>query len=755
MEIKGESRKDANSPWLTFRVADRVTDSTYEALSKTGAFQPQPTQTLLTQIALNGRNYAQMLQLVPGVVATGTDPFSLGLSTTGQRVNGIRTNSLYFMVDGADNMDNGANSNAIVNPNIDAIGEIKILTSSYSAEFGGRSGAIVNVVTKSGTREFHGSAFEFVRNDVFDARSFFAKSLAPLRFNDFGWTLGGPVYIPGKFNSDRNKLFFFSGMEWKYSHTGGTKLSTVPTAEERAGDFRNSSLAAPVDPLTNQPFPNKVVPSSRWSKNGPLLLKPYPLPNFGGPGGNYSTNGVSRTDSREEMIKIDWLPSSSTQVAYRFTHDQVDIWDAFQGGNTGIVPGGRPRPGWTTILNVNHTFSPTMLNATSFSVSANQIAGLPQNGVLKRSGLGLTYPELFAQNQYQVGPDVSIAGFTGYDVGDRIRNLNSTFQFRDDFSKVAGSHTLKFGAQITRSRKDQNNSGNNENGTVTFNTSAKNTTKNVIADVLLGNFRSYTEGQQDTAWFARFNQLEFYAQDSWRVSRKLSLELGLRYNIIQPIYSALGNFTTFQPWRYDRSKAPLIDPKDGGLLTAGDPTNGIVIFGSGFPEAANGRIPQASDSSLGRLFAGLPRGGVPTDYKNFGPRLGFAYDPAGDGKTSVRGGFGVFYDLMRTDYLRPTSANPPFISSANVSDGNIDNPSGGAAAKSFPPNIAAIASRMPAPKVVSFNFGVQRELPKSVILDVSYVGTLGRHLTRTLNLNQLPVGAQLTAPASTMTIAAI
>src|SRR5262249_48866777 len=147
----------------------------------------------LTQIALNGRNYAQMLQLVPGVVATSTDPFNLALSTTGQRVNGVRTNSVYYLVDGADNMDNGANSNAITNPNIDAIGEIKILTSSYSAEFGGRAGAMMNVVIKTGTQNFHGSLFEFVRNDDFDARSFFAIRTPPLRFNNFGWTLGGPL----------------------------------------------------------------------------------------------------------------------------------------------------------------------------------------------------------------------------------------------------------------------------------------------------------------------------------------------------------------------------------------------------------------------------------------------------------------------------------------------------------------------------------------------------------------------------------
>jgi hypothetical protein len=185
-------------------------------------------------------------------------------------------------------MDNGGNSNAAVNPNADAIAEVKILTSGYSAEFGGRSGALINVITKSGTQHLHGTLFEFVRNDFFDARSFFAQKVDPLRFNDFGYTLGGPVFIPKTFNTDKEKLFFFLSQEWKYSHLGSTRVNLVPTAAERSGDFRTSTLAAPVDPLNNVAFPDRTIPASRFSRDGPRLLVPLPVPNFGGPAGTTS-----------------------------------------------------------------------------------------------------------------------------------------------------------------------------------------------------------------------------------------------------------------------------------------------------------------------------------------------------------------------------------------------------------------------------------------------------------------------------------
>ena len=708
----------------------------------------------LSQIALNGREYIQLLRLVPGVVATTLNVFNPQLALNQQMVNGIRTQSSYFLVDGAENHDNGANSNGLVDPNVDAIAEVKLDTSSYSAEFGGRAGATINLVTKSGGQQFHGTLFEFVRNDAFDARSFFAPKVDPLRFNDFGGTIGGPVYIPGKFNTAKEKLFFFFSEEWKYTRQGQTMVNVVPTGLERAGDFRGSSLAAPVDPVGGAAFPDRVVPAARWSRNGSALLKPYPLPNFVGPGGNYVASGMAVTDFREELLRLDYNISSKTQLSYRFTNDKWYIVFPFRNNTLDFVPNPRPRPSYLTSISLQHTFSPTMLNYFSFSLGKNSIQGTPDFSKITRAALGLTYPEIFPLNRSGVAPQVNIAGFAGYNAGDRIKNGNGTFTWRDDFTKVAGAHTWKFGAQITRARKNENTNVRDE-GVVTFNTSAAASSRNAVADTLLGNFQSFVETEADTFWWARFNQFEFYAQDRWKVSRRLTLELGLRYNIIPSFSNAQGNASTWLARLFDPSKAPRVDPGNGSILpNTGDPYNGIGIYGSSFPSAAKGRLPQADDPSLQRLFVGIPDTGSRTNWNDWGPRIGIAYDMFGNGKTAIRAGFGRFYDRVGSNQLSPQAQNPPFVRVANIFDGNIDNPAGGTS-RQFPSDVRSWPEELPTPSITSYNFGVQQELPSAVILDMNYVGNIGRHFTFTRNLNQLRVGTRLSPPNSTINVNAL
>jgi hypothetical protein len=268
---------------------------------------------------------------------------------------------------------------------------------------------------------------------------------------------------------------------------------------------------------------------------------------------------------------LDYNISSKTQLTYRYTNDKWYIVFPFRNNTLDFVPNPRPRPSYLTSVAIQHTFSATVLNYFSFSLGKNSIQGTPDNSRITRAALGLTYPEIYPANRTSVGPQVNIAGFAGYSAGDRIKNGNGTFTWRDDFTKVAGAHAWKFGAQITRARKNENTNVRNE-GVVTFNTSAAASSRNAIADVLLGNFQSYTEPEADTFWWARFNQFEFYAQDRWRVTRRLTLDLGLRYNIIPSFSNAQGNSSTWLTRLFDPSKAPRIDPGNGSIVPdAGDP----------------------------------------------------------------------------------------------------------------------------------------------------------------------------------------
>ena len=704
----------------------------------------------VTEIALNGRNYMQLLRIVPGNTTATLDPLSIGLSTTGQNINGVRT-PVAITLDGMTNVDSGANISQRTTPNADSISEVKVLTSGYSAEYGGRAAALVNVITKSGTERFHGSLFEFDRNNIFDARSFFATSPEVLHFNDFGGTIGGPVMIPGVFTGLRNKLFFFASEEQKFQHVGSTSLSTVPTTAERSGNFLGSGLTLPVDPSTGAPFLNGQISAARFSHNGPLLLAAYPSPNYTGPGGNYVLTALTETDPREDMGKIDWVASEKTRVSARGSDD---YWNQFTGNsatasNAGIVPINFPRPGFVTAINVTHSFSPTLLSYTSLGVGHDAYLQTPVTTNILRSTTGVNFPQLYPGDAYGgVNPNVSIAGFTGYSTQGLDHKYETDIEFHQDVTKIMGAHILKFGAMIVRSRiNEYNYATENTNGTVTFNTSAANSTKNALADVLLGNFQTYTENAASGFNYARFWQYEFYAQDTWKVSKRLSLDYGVRYNLHPPNYSILENESTFIPSLYNSASAPQINPKTGALVPGtGNPYNGIALLGSGWPSFAKGRLPQVGNSALNNLFIGLPQGSGKTDYNDWGPRFGFAFDPTGSGQTALRGGFGIFYDTWLLGTLQIPSLNPPFSTSATVVGGNIDNPGVGAGA--FPPSLGSFPTgEMKPTEVMSYNLNLQRQLPGQVLIDIGFVGNQGRHLARLYDLNQLPPGTT-TNPAN-------
>ena len=416
-----------------------------------------------TNLQLNGRNFTQLLSLIPGVATTNRSAMDLfggyGSNMSSQSANGGRTDTFSWNIDGVDNKDNGGGGNNFVNINPDAIAEFKVLTTNYSAEYGQNAGAIINLAMKSGTREFHGGAYEYVRNDAFDARAFNAITKQKLRFNNWGWNLGGPVYIPGKFNTGKNKLFLFGGMEFKRYAQGAINTWTVPTVALRGGDF--SSLAAsqwPKDPLTGQVFANGIVPASRISKNMARLIQNYPLPNFTGSGGNYVFPTTAPNNSNQYMVKGDYLINDKHQLSVHYLRDYYTNLNNLTSlvTYTRKIPGTNAKAQWTWVA------SPTTVNTVQFSFSGNVIlqGDFAANPVFTsdytRKGEGLTLPMIYGRNG--TIPSLNISGYNGLGASDvNWNNFNRLFNWKDDFSKLIGNHNLKAGILVLRSRKNQDN----------------------------------------------------------------------------------------------------------------------------------------------------------------------------------------------------------------------------------------------------------------------------------------------------------
>ncbi len=699
-----------------------------------------------TNLQLNGRNFTQLLSLIPGVATTNRSAMDLfggyGSNMSNQSANGSRTDTFSWNIDGVDNKDNGGGGNNFVNINPDAIAEFKVLTTNYSAEYGQNAGSIINLAMKSGGREFHGAAYEYVRNDAFDARAFNAIQKQKLRFNNFGWNLGGPVYIPGKFNADKSKFFAFGGMEFKRYKQGAINTWNVPTMALRGGDF--SSLPAaqwPKDPTTGQLFPNGIIPKDRLSPNMTRLIQNYPQPNFVGSGGNLVFPTTTPNDANQYFVKGDYIVNSNHQLSVHYLRDYYTNLNNLTSlvTYTRRIPGTNTKAQWTWIVN------PTTVNTLQASFSGNVIlqGDFTANPVFitdyTRTGQGVNYPMIYGRNN--TIPTVNIAGYNGLGASSvNWNNFNRLFNFKDDFSKVMGNHNLKLGILAMRSRKNQDN-WPAVNGTLTYATGHSNSTGNALADALIGNFSQYTEADTNREGWYRFTQIEPYIQDDWKVNSRLTVNMGFRYQYMQPQYCALQNCVMFQPQYYDLAKAPLINRSNGSIIPGtGDPYNGLTLGGTAFPEAAKQRIAQTNDPAVLGLFRGIPEKLADSYWGTVGPRLGFALDVTGKQKTVLRGGFGMFYERIEGNFIFSAINNPPFISQQDIYDGNLENPTGGTT-RSFPAGLNnSHFMDMKVPRIMNWSIGLQHKLDAITTVDVAYVGSSAANLSRVLNYNQLPAG---------------
>jgi len=730
-------------------------------------------------VALNARNYMQVLSLTPGTALTVDDQLSLttSLAINNQSVNGNRPDSNALSVDGGFNMDSGSNASQVNNVGIDFIREVAIKSSNFSSEYGRNSGASINVVTRSGGDSYHGTVFEFIRNDKLDAKNPAPGALkTPLRFNDFGWDFGGPIL--------RGKLFFFAGEEWKRIRLTATpQTRTVPTAAELTGDF-SALLALPTPIQLHEPGkPGTPIPGNRLdldpntplTTDGKAIAKIYStmtaLASGLSPVPTGSTNPIALNATfqpnnpfnwRQDLVRLDYRLNDKHSLYGRYLHDNFDLVDGFgtfvDAGVLPTTPTHRLRPGYGIQIGETWLITPQIVNQAKINASWNG-QRIPPTGVnWQRATYGFAFPQLFPGGRFPDGiPDLSInAGPSPMPAisgtqGPDFSLLSPTVDIApaDDITWQKGSHTFKAGVLVVRNRKDQNGRSR-YNGQVTFSNSATNTntTNTAFADALLGNFQSYTEASDDPIGHFRFTDIEAYVYDSWKATRRLSLEFGLRWQNDGPTYTQANNIVSFDPTKFDPAQAVTLNSGGTAIDTTkgGNRLNGLVRAGNGVPADQLIRVPNGNSPAVLAVPAGAPRGFYNAE-NLFGPRFGFSYSPFSDDRTAIRGGIGLFYDKPEGNIIFSQLNIPPFIQSSTFQNGNLSNPSGGAAGAASLLGVSAIDPNLTLARTTNYSLGVQREMPWGVLMEVSYVGNEQRHILRQPDIN-LPTFAQLQANAA-------
>ncbi len=774
--VRTRNKLDANLP-LTVDVTLDVgaVTETVEVVASVAAVQSETAtvgrlveSTQIQNMMLNGRNPIWLALLKAGVRSgSSLASFSFAMTTAGLSINGGRTQDFLMTFDGAVGVRTRANGTSIGVADVDTVQEIQILTANYNAEYGRSASGQVRIVTKSGTRDFHGSFYEYFRNYTLDANSWSRNRAGQQRpknkFNQFGYNINGPVFIPGKWNTDRNKLFFLWTQEWVRFRQEATSIITVPSLKMRQGDFselldpRNSffgRVRTVNDPDTGAPFPGNIIPASRISPNGLGFLRAYPEPTPGFLQGtnNFIQTRPQPTNQRKDTVAIDFNPSINH--AFRFRHQNYSFTqlDAFRGGTDRAVTDWN-RPNKTASLNYIWTISPTFINEALVTASVDRVfIGVQREGErFARSKYGINYPYIFPERKeiFDKIPTVDIPGFATLDGGPYPAfSSGPIYVFSNNMTKIYQNHTFKWGVLYERSGQndfDQINvtgvpgGTNNQNGRFVFSDTraGASSTGVAIANAAMGLFTTYAEIGQRAFTPYRANMFEWFLQDSWKVTPKFRLELGVRWTYMTPYYYSLwGNIAVFDPKRYNPANAVVQDPATGFILS-GDRFNGIVIPGKGWPEAARGRVALADDRSFDRLFNGGPRYWGERQWTNFQPRIGIAY--ALNPKNSIRAGFGRFMARPGVSDNIFLGGNPPLQPMVSIANGQADNPAGGRPSN-FPLFFMTTDPVFKIPGGYMWNVTYEREIGFDTTVSAAYVGRVGVHLERERNLNPLQVG---------------
>ena len=765
LEVNVNDRRTVNVAVETGAVNETVT-----VMADAPLIQTTPTvgsvveNRRVVEMPLNNRNFMQLLTLVPGVTSSGTSEVGIGLTNTVNfSINGARRNSINFLVDGVTNTDVGSNITLLSVPTVDSIQEFRVITSIPGAEFGRSGGGVVNLITRGGGNQFHGTLYEFVRNDKLNANSFFNNSngrLASglersprpkLRYNNFGYLVSGPVVLPRFGEGGRStwkgtdKTFFLFSHEFRrIIRAPAESTITVPSLLERQGNFSEAGNVPIFDPLTGVQFAGNVIPAGRIDPAALALMNLYPEPNVASTVAGRAPNRFSVTspniqNTRQETLRIDHNFNQSHSLTGRYTRDLSqtrELGGLFFGATVpDIATTDTNVPGEVLAINLTSSFGPNVVNEALFTFSGNKIT---TDLVGRYTGGNVSIPnnEVFPENNSGLPPTLVITGFPTVGAGQLYNIAYRNWNPKNNTTVIRGSHTIKFGADISFEAKDEN-AANESQGRFTFSglqTRVSGVTSgNGLADLLLGRASSYSEAERDVTLNLRFGRTEFYIQDNWKVRPNFQLDYGLRYYRYRQAYDTENVLATFQPQLYSAALAPVCANVTCTSFTTStfNLTNGFSYAGVNSPF---GRRVQKSDKN------------------DWGPRIGFAWDPRNNGRTVLRGGYGIYYDQALVGIVEQNSfTTPPFNNSTSLTGTvanpiTFQNPNAGAAAttRGNLGTVNATTDPFDTPVVQQWSLTWQQEPFRNAMFEIGYSGSAGNKLIRPVDINA-PTPAEILA----------